>query len=241
MGSEGEAIINQPEVKSVEEKIKDRFEQENLDRMVEYVTGLHLNDPELLDRMGEDQIRVREKYGLPSRDYKFANPAEYERYLRELAEVNGIKIKSKSDCGKFFKQNSSAKAVYSDQDKFIGIDIEKTDMAKYLEGVTSLEHETIHSLQDKHYPGMPIEIMEYEAYVANWDIDYLRSNDAVAMIFGYNVGGSVNQWYRERNEKFNENITPVWKNPEYFLKNIDGVSEEAIQKYKTEHQIDTEK
>ena len=145
---ENNEVKHQPEKLSVAEKIKFRQQQSEASRMVEYITGLSLDSPELFDRMEEDQVRVREKYGLPSRDYKFANPAEYERHLRNLAEVNGVEIRSKSDCGKFFEENPIAGAVYFDHNKSVGVGIEKTDIKKYFEGVTSLEHETIHSLQD---------------------------------------------------------------------------------------------
>ena len=233
MESGAEIKINQPEVKSVEEKIKDRFSQTRTDRVVEYITGLGFDSPELLDRMEVDQVMVREKYGLPSRDYKFANPAEYERHLRNLAEVNRVEIRSKSDCGKFFEENPIAGAVYFDHNKSVGVGIEKTDIKKYLEGVTSLEHETIHSLQDKYYPEMPIEVMEYEAYIANWNIDYLRSNrDAIKVVFDFGIGISVGHWYKEQSEELGEIVRPSWDSPEYFLLNVDGVSQEQIDEYK---------
>ncbi len=238
MESRTEIKINHPEVRLVEDKIKDRFSETKTDRMVEYITGLSLDSSELLDRMEEDQVRVREKYGLPSRDYKFDNPAEYERYLRGLAEFNGIEIRSKSDCGKFFEKNTMAGAAYFGNSKSIGVGIEKNDMKKYFEGITSLEHETIHSLQSKFYPEMPIEVMEYEAYVANWNIDYLRSNkDTVGVVFSFGVGGSVGYWYKEQSEVLGEVVQPIWDSPEYFLLNIDGVNQEQIDEYKT-RQID---
>jgi len=235
MESGAEIKINQPEVKSVEEKIKDRFSQTRTDRVLEYITGLRLDSPELLDRMEEDQIRVREKYGLPSREYKIENPAEYERYLRNLAETNGVEIRSKSDCGRFFEENPMAGAVYFEQDKSVGVGIEKTDINKYLEGVTSLEHETIHSLQDKYYPEMPIEVCEYEAYIVKWNIDYLRSHkEAIRPVFDFSIGISVSNWYRERSEELGETVRPSWDSPEYFLLNVDGVTQEEIDEYKAE-------
>lgn len=228
-----EVKVNQTELKSVNERINDRFSQTRTDRVVEYITGLRFDSPDLLDRMEEDQIRVREKYGLPSRDYKFANPAEYERYLRDLAEVNGVQIRPKSDCGNFFEENPIAGAVYFDHNKSIGVGIEKTDIKKYFEGVTSLEHETIHSLQDKYYPEMPIEVMEYEAYVANWNIDYLRSDkEAIKVVFDFGIGISVGHWYKEQSEERGEVIRPRWDSPEYFLLNVDDVSQEQIDEYK---------
>ncbi len=234
MESGTEVKIDQQEVILVDEKIKDRLSQSKTDRMVEYITGLRLDSAELLDRMEEDQARVRGKYGLPSRDYKFANPAEYEKYLRDLAEANDVEIRSKSDCGKFFEKYPIAGAVYMENNKTVGVGIEKTDMKKYLEGVTALEHETIHSLQYKHYPEMPIEVMEYEAYVANWNIDYLRGNrDAIQVVFSFGVGTSVGYWYKQQSEDSGENILPVWNSPEYFLLSVDGVNQEQIDEYKT--------
>lgn len=229
-----EVKIDQQEVISIDEKIKDRLSQSRTDRMVEYITGLRLDSAGLLDRIEEDQVRVRGKYGLPSRDYKFANPAEYEKYLRDLAEANGVEIRSKSDYGKFFEKYPIAGGAYMENDKSIVIGVEKTDTKKYFEGVTSLEHETIHSLQNKYYPNMPIEVMEYEAYVANWNIDYLRGNrDAIQVVFDFGVGASVGYWYKQQSEDSGENILPVWNSPEYFLLNVDGVNQGQIDEYKT--------
>ena len=242
METGAEIKIDQPEVKSVEEKIKDRFEQGDLDRITEYITGFHLDNPELFNKMEDDQARVRARYGLLTRDYKYENRGEYERYLRELAEVNGVDIRSRSDCGNFFEKNTMAGGVSLDYQSILGIDMVKENSESYTRSLNTFEHELIHALQDKYYPSMPIEVKEYEAYVANWNIDRLRSDvEVLKTAFEMGVSSSVGQWYREQSESAGKNIAPVWKNPEYFLKNIDGVSEEAIQKYKTEHQIDTEK
>lgn len=229
----GNELIKQSETRSVGEIIESRYKQGRTDRLVEYITGLKLDDAELINRLGTDQEIVRKKYGLPSKDFKFSNPSEYEKYLRELAKTNGVTVRPTSDCGKFFDENSIAGGVFLNKEKSIGVDIDKTDTSSFLKSLTTLEHETIHSLQDKFYPGMPIEGQEYEAYVANWNIDYLRENkEALEIVFSFGVGGSVGNWYKGESEEKGEEIIPKWDNPEYFLKNVDGINQKDIDNYK---------
>jgi hypothetical protein len=218
-----------------------RISQSRVDRLVEYVMGMGLEDSKLIDRLETDQMKVRAKYGLPDRKYRFANPSEYEAFLRELADGNGVRVRSKSDCGNFFEKYPFAGAVYLDQEKTVGVNIDKKSQDNYLKSLLLLEHELIHALQYKYYPGMPVEIQEYEAYVAGWNIDYLRENpEKVSDIFGFFVMGSVKHWYQETSENIHETLEPVWDSPEYFLINVDGVSQEQIDKYEKNLKLDGE-
>ncbi len=239
MESGAEIKINQPEVKSVEEKIKDRFSQTKPDRLVEYLTGLRLGDPKLLDRLEEDQEIVRAKYGLRNRNFNLSNPSDYESYLRELAQVNGVSIRPTSDCGQVIRENmDDNRSVFIENDSVIGNNIDKSTREEYLGSLINLEHEVIHSLQYKLTPDMPIEVCEYEAYIANWAINYLRKNPTVVeYMFSCGIDRSVNDWYREQSEKFGEIVRPSWDSPEYFLLNVDGVSQEQIDEYKA-RQVD---
>lgn len=234
--------INQSETVSVEKIIEDRFSQIKADRLSEYVIGLRLDDPKLLDRLQEDQLAVRAKYKLLDRDYKFANPSEYEKYLTELARSNDIEIRPVNEYGKFFAEQNISRAAYLEEERTVVNSVDKTTRETYLRGIIQLEHELIHGLQHKYYPEMPIELAEYEAYVASWNIDYLRDHqENLKTVFNVGLTYSVFADFDDKSEKLGREIKPIWDSPEYFLRNVDGVSEEAIQKYKTEHQIDTEK
>ena len=235
-------IINQSETVSVEKIIEDRFSQIKADRLSEYVTGLRLDDPKLLDRLQEDQLAVRAKYKLLDRDYKFVNPSEYEEYLTELARSNDIEIRPVIEYEKFFAKQNISRATYLEEERTVVNSVDKTTRETYLRGIIQLEHELIHGLQHKYYPEMPIELTEYEAYVASWNIDYLRDHqENLKTVFNVGLTYSVFADYGDKSEKAGRKIEPVWDNPEYFLKNVDGVGEGAVQKYKIEHQIDIEK
>jgi len=236
----GESINHQEIIKIENSVIKSRFEQSNTSRLIEYVTGLRIEDPKLIEKLENDQIAIREKYKLPKREDRFDNPENYENYLRKIAEENGIKVVSKNEynakySSDFFREDSLAGAVYDGDNKVISVDIDNSDENGYLKSLINFEHETIHSLQDKNSPGMEIEQQEYEAYVANWGMDYLKRNpDAIATVFDFAVGGSVNHWYKEESDKKREKIKPKWSDPEYFLKNVDGISQKKIESYKNE-------
>jgi len=239
----GEIPVQQEVVKPVTDIIKDRFEQDKTDRFIEYITGLRIDDPELPNRLAEDQKIIRAKYGLPDRRSRFENPSEYERFLRRLLEDNDVSIREKSDCGGFFEEHPHAGGVFlSEDDEKVGASINKTDLDTYTRSIGVLEHETIHALQHKFYPRMGIEHQEYETYVSEWSSNhYLKNPDTLRDAVKFFMLGSVNFWYKEESKKRNIEVKPEWNNPEYFLTKVDGISEEAIQKYKTEHQIDTEK
>lgn len=233
--------INQGEMfRSEKDVIKSRFEQSNTSRLTEYVTGLRIEDPKLIEKLENDQLAIREKYKLPKREDRFDNPQNYENYLRKIAEENGIKVVSKEEYTTeydkdFFENSFLAGAVYDNDHKVIAVDIDNSDENSYLKSLINFEHETIHSLQDKNSPNMEIEQQEYEAYVANWNIDYLKRNtDAIGTVFDFAVGGSVNNWYREENKKNEEDVKPKWSDPEYFLKNVDRISQKKIENYKNE-------
>jgi len=236
----GGELIGQKENKPIDKTIDERFKESSTDRLVEYITGLKLDSPELINRLKTDQQIIRAKYGLPDREFKFANPSEYERYLKELARLNNVPIRNKSECGDFFEKYR-ASGVFFEKDKTIGSNIDRSSLNKYTDSLVTLEHETIHSLQDKFYPSMPIEVREYEAYVANWNINFLEENfEEMDVIFGFQVGESVRFWYREEGEGKEGKKDPEWDRPEYFLLNIDGISKEKIDNYKKEQENKTD-
>lgn len=177
--------------------------------LANYLLGLELepkNYQRILAKLKEDQGIIRTKYGLPHRKMLLNHPGEYERSLREIAKKLGVTILSRVECGNFFENNTLAGACFfpttetgSLYDK-IGVDIKKDDLKTYIGSLMALEHELIHALQSRRYPQMPIELQEYEAYVAGLNLSYLQENpDSIRDIFDFFIGGSVRNWYRREN------------------------------------------
>ena len=238
----GESINPSEITKTESDIIKSRFEQSNASKLSEYVTGLKIDDPKFIDKLEEDQKNIREKYNLPKREDRFDTPYEYEKYLRNLAKENGIKVVKKSEYDEqykngYFENSLLAGAVYDGENKVIAIDINSSDENSYIKSLIAFEHETIHSLQDKNFPEMEIEKQEYEAYVANWNIYYSKRNPgSVELFFDFSVVSSINRWYKEESKEKGEELKAKWKDPEYFLKSVDGISQDKIENYKTKQQ-----
>jgi hypothetical protein len=233
----GNELIKTEETRSIEEIIKSRFEQSDSSKLAEYITGLKPDNPKMVERLIEDQKILRERYKLLDKDVRLETPGDYENYLRKIAQLNDIQINPKSDCGSFFENYSDANAVYLSGGK-IGVNIDKNNKDKYSEDLLHLEHEIIHGLQDKYYPNKPIELREYEAYVAVGNNEYFVDNpeQVKPVLFDFFMGGSVEIDYKMASERTGEEREPVWKNSEYFLKNLDGISQEKIDNYKNKQQ-----
>ncbi len=225
--------------KTSKEIIEFRFNQPDYSQLAEYVTGLRPENEEILDKLSYDQEKVRVKYGLPSIDWVCENPTEYERFLKDIAKKKKVHIRNKLDCDKLFSEDNDIGAVYLYERRAIGVDIDEKNEKTYLASLFTLEHEIIHSLQDIKFSRLPIEVVEYEAYVAALDLEYLEEEPEEIgwNFFGGNyVGGSVKRFYERGNEERNKNgediIEPEWKDPEFFLKNVDQIDEKEIEKYK---------
>ena len=213
-------------------RIEARLNQSLASRLSEYITGLKLEDPALMERLIEDQQRLRQKYSLPPLDLLLEEPSEYERQLKVAVQKAGVKMKATSDCGSFFTDNA-ARGVFMGEDNTIGVDIQRNDK-DYTSSLKAFEHEYVHSLQHANSPRMPIELQEYEAYIANLNTKYLKEHpeDTINFIFGFFIASSVNTWYRLANERRGgeePQLTPVWDDAEYFLKNVDQISDADIQ------------
>lgn len=119
---------------------------------------------------------------------------------------------------------------------FVGVD--KNSHKRYASDLASLEHEIIHSEQNARYKNMPIELEEYEAYVANLSPAFIKEypNEIESIVFEYFIGGSVRNYYKRSNEEAKSKslpeLVPVWKDPEFFLKNIDHIEQLDIDEYK---------
>lgn len=181
------------------------------DRLAEYIIGLKPGDPKIIDRLIEDQKIIRVKYGLPSyRD--IPSLTGYEAFLKRIAEENRVKIMETSTCSEFFRNQKKLRGMYMEEQKKIFVDIDRDNEDTYRKNLRVLEHETIHALQHKRYPNMPIELQEYEAYIAGGDMEYLRSNPiAVESLFGILIGGSVLFWYTNENKHRVDKIKPEWE------------------------------
>lgn len=228
MDNRSEITPNQKPVLEKEKTIDSREQQNSASRLLEYITGLKPDDPKMIDRLRCDQLIIRQRYGLPpDRNVRLANPAEYIHFLKNKAKSEGITIKKKNEMGSFFKENSQAGAVFDSKQNVIGCDIKDETREELLHSALELEHELIHGLQHKHYPDMPIELKEYEAYLAAWNINYLvEHQNNLELTVHLSMWGSVNFNYKDRDE------VPIWDNPEWFLKNIDGMEEKEIKNLK---------
>ncbi len=220
------------EERSPQEIIDFRFNQSYKSRLIEYATGLRPDDPRMGNRLVEDAKAVEAKYDLPPK----AGPlTEIEHNLREIARKNQVDIRNKSACGRFFQENITS-GVYLTEPNAAGVDIDKSGEKEYWNDLLALRHELIHALQHIRYPGMPIEVMEYEAYISELNVELLRQHpEDIEDILGYYIFDSVAFWYKNRNKKRGQGepkIKPVWDNPEFFLRHVDKISGEEIEKYK---------
>lgn len=214
------------------------LEQTESGRLAEYITGLRPDDPKMVERLIEDQKIIRAKYNLPNKHIQFDTPTEYEILLRDIAQKNNVEIRSTSECGTFFQENSAGGVYFGDSNN-IGLDLKRNERSSYEKSLGALEHELVHSEQQARYPDMPTELMEYEAYLAaNINVEKFKEHpeDIEPILFSFFIGGSTRFWYKDINKenakKSLPEIKPIWNDPEYFLKNIDNISQNEIDEYK---------
>ena len=233
----------QKELSPIEKVIAARFKQTSNSRLAEYITGLKTDDPKMVERLGYDQDIIRGKYRLPPDDMLFDAPREFERSLLDIAKKYKADIRTKSECGTFFKEVPHAGGVHFDagevgSNDVVGLDIERSkEIEDYMKSLRVLEHELIHVMQHSEAPTMPIELMEYEAYVGTLNVKGFQNKDPEnieSILFGYYIGGSIRTHYKLENKKngIDPKTKPKWDNPEFFLQNIDGVTAEQIESYK---------
>jgi hypothetical protein len=186
-------------------------------QLAHYLTGMDIADPALIERIEQDQHVVREKYSLPPFVLKTVAPAEYERELHTLAQKHNIEIRSTHDFDAFFKEHPYAGGAHF-EGAGIAVDVNKNEsLEEYRLSLSRLEHELIHALQAKLSPRMPIEVMEYEAYIATGNTEVLKKERGlIEMLFSMLIGGSVLHWYSTQRNK----STPPWyKKPSHELGN----------------------
>ncbi|MGB2790937.1 MAG: hypothetical protein IPJ67_01015 [Candidatus Moraniibacteriota bacterium] len=200
-----------------QEVSKEKSPEKFSHQLAEHITGLKLNDPTFLDRLIQDQNIIRSKYRLPQRDMRFDQPSEYEKMLREMAKNSNVAIRSKSECGKFFAENHAAGGVFLPESNKIGIDINRNDLETYSKNLGTFEHELIHAFQENQSSGMPIELMEYEAYIAGFNLQFLNGKrkeggnveEYLDTMFNM-IGGSVGIWYKSQSKGRDTPLEPKW-------------------------------
>ncbi|MHA1684990.1 MAG: hypothetical protein ACTSYD_01145 [Candidatus Heimdallarchaeaceae archaeon] len=198
-------------------------EQVKNTKLAKFITGKNPTDPNFKETIMNDAKIVRSKYGLPPQEMLEDNPTEYLRRIEELAASENITIKSG---GSFFKDNPFATGVFirdsetgSQQSLIMVNDTRWSNTAsdtvyykQYKDTLVSyidtLQHEVIHGQQYNKYPAMPIEIMEYEAYLGSTNSELFENMSPEKIVndfFGYfGVKGSVEYFYKSKGE------TPSW-------------------------------
>ncbi len=142
------------------------------DLLAKKITGLSVNDPNIVARMEQDVIKTRTKYGLPPVELKNTDPKEYARQLIIRAQKSGVDIKPVSEFKTYLEkaevvEGSLPSGVFLNpiEDAASGI-TRPTIALKPDFSINDLEHEFIHSQQFLTDNRSPIEIREYEAYIA---------------------------------------------------------------------------
>lgn len=192
---------------------------ERAGKLAEYLTGLKIDDPQIVFKIAEDRKRVRGKYGLPTQTLIVVSISEYESQLRAIAHKYKIDIQKTTHFGDFFIKHPYVEAVNVVGEKRVGVDINKESPTSYKLSIEVLEHELIHALQGIQSPRMPIELMEYEAYIGgNVDMQELEGLTdeqlrifVLETLFGEKIGGSVEHWYQEQSNKQGHEVKPPWE------------------------------
>lgn len=211
-----------------------RFNQSEASKLAEYITGMRPDDPQMLERLITDQKILRAKYNLPTIESRTEYPfAEYERLLYEMAAKNNVTIRDKDEHVRFF-ENYMASALYDDDLHAVFVGMERDTEKKYGKSLVTLEHELIHGEQEVHAKTMPIELQEYEAYVASMNMPKFKNmpEEIESVLFSFSIGVSTNIWYAQNKENGKGPIEPVWRDPVYFLKHVDNMNDEDIEAYK---------
>ncbi|MDP2672127.1 MAG: hypothetical protein Q8O68_01300 [Candidatus Daviesbacteria bacterium] len=136
---------------------------QSLDKAVEGKPGIKPSDAW---RYREE---VRTKYGLPECGYSFEDPLRYIQAIEAFLKENRVEIRNKHDFSTFFKENPKAEAVSSGPGVFRNSTVvvgaaSDTDWFGLRTRAKQLSHESVHALQDKRYPEMPIDVAEKEAF-----------------------------------------------------------------------------
>jgi hypothetical protein len=190
------------------------------DELAMFLTGLDLHDPALIDKLISDKEFIRHKYNLPPLILRTQEPDEYERTLKKRLRDEGINFRDGLEMGEFFAHNPSASGVFDEEENIVAVKhINRNDFVDFYQALSEMEHELIHALQHKYSPRMPIELMEYEAYLgANFMAEKLLESDADRTAFALHdvlfgnfcIMGSVNWWYSDASKSRGVTVSPEW-------------------------------
>lgn len=142
-----------------------------LNPLVSAATGekyTDINDPEFIAAMINDNAIIRQKYNLPSNALQINNPEEYIYTLTKQSEQLGVPVTDVRNLEAFLRDNPNAGGLHTSggeafgSQPFIAINPSKD----VIQQANVLTHEFIHASQTQ-YASMPIEIVEYEAYVGS--------------------------------------------------------------------------
>jgi hypothetical protein len=188
-------------------------------------TGLELNDPDIGNKLLEDQNNLNKTYDLPDRNERITNPTQYKKDLENIAAKYNINIKyvDSNYTDAVFQQSPIARGYYDNKTNSIVIKV--TDGKDV--NLAELEHELIHGLQYYTNPDMPIEQAEYEAYVAanmSTDLDTINKPANKLGLFD-GISGSVNHFYLENGE-----VDP-WITPETTTDTQTGILQKVQDLY----------
>lgn len=136
---------------------------QSLDKAVEGKPGIK---PSEAWRYREE---VRAKYRLPECEYLFEDPVRYIQTMEAFLKREGVKVRNKHEFSIFFKENPKAEAVSSGSSVFrdstvVVSSASETDWFGLRARAKQLSHESVHALQQKHYPRMPNDVAEKEAF-----------------------------------------------------------------------------
>lgn len=171
--------------------ISERIRQRSEDRLCEYLLGTPTNAPETLARIKDDKVIIRDKYNLPKNT---ENLRDYYNELLRIAKEDGISIVGR-DIVERMGGNLNSVASAFPHIKTVSIDIRETDWLEFKEGLGSLMHEIMHIKQFRDYTRAPIEIKEYEAFVATIDDEDITTSGIHHLFM--NMLLSIRSYYRQ--------------------------------------------
>jgi len=203
-----------------------RTNQSSGSQLCEYLTGMRPNNPNIMERLSTDRKLVLERYELPDDELLKKDPLEFENKLRQRAKDSNIDVLEDDRLTGFLKENMVA-GVFHSQDVTTEIIIDRTNEKTLVKSLKTFRHELLHGLQYIIDPTMSIEQSEYEAHVANLNEEYLRKHpkDIELIFFQFLMGGSILKDYKLVSKGAEVERQPVWRDPKWWLKNVDKIEE----------------
>ncbi|MFH1244084.1 MAG: hypothetical protein V1487_00710 [bacterium] len=176
-------------------------------RVSQALTGYTINDTQqLVTKLLADQVKILAETELLKPEIRRTNPKEYLDNILGVAAKHNIPIKSFDEIPQQFQNEIPATNAFYD-------DSWGTD-AVYVKNPTSLDptelgklaHETVHAIDYRNNPELPIEIKEYRAYIAEYNLASLTTDPiteiqkTLTFIFGdKSIAGSIRGYLNQHN------------------------------------------